>query len=147
MNKIRKLAALLLTLTMVLALAACGSKNGGSTEAEKSTKQENDNPYNLDYESTSMQPMSDKRASKETLAETANDYFQGLNIFTDTDIAKLTYKDVVEHIGVDPSVYQYEASNDRQIYYWFEKDEKGPWLSVYVNKDGTLYGSGSANLN
>lgn len=137
MKKTNKFLTILLALTMMLALAACGS--GGA--------QANDNSYNLDYESTEIQPMSDERASKETLMEVMNDYFQGLNVFTDTDLAKLTYKDVVEQIGVDPSAYQYEAVNERQVYFWFVEDDEGPWLSVYVNKDGTLYGSGSANLS
>ena len=142
MKKISKMITLLLTLAMVFALAACGNGDGGN-----GGEQANDNPYNLDYKSTEVQPMSDERATKETLAETQKDYFQDLNVFTGSDLEKLTYKDVVEHIGVDPSAYMYEASYGRQIYFWFVDDSTGPWLSVYFNEDGTLYASGSVNLN
>lgn len=142
MKKINKILTLLMTFAMVFALGACG--NGDSNN---SGEQVDDNPYNLNYESTELQPMSDERASKETLAEVETDYFQGLIVFTGSDLEKLTYKDVVEHIGVDPSAYQYEATYGRQIYFWYVEDSTGPWLSLYVNKDGTLFGCGSANLN
>lgn len=112
-----------------------------------SGEQTNDNPYNLDYESTELQTMSDERASKEVLMETENDFFQGLNIFTGTELTKLTYKDVVEHIGVEPSAYQYEATYGRRIYFWYVEDSTGPCLFVYFDKDGSLYGSGSSNLS
>ena len=62
MKKISKMITLLLTLAMVFALAACGSGDGGN-----GGEQANDNPYNLDYKSTEVQPMSDERATKETL--------------------------------------------------------------------------------
>lgn len=138
MKKMNKILAVLLAFTMMMALAACGGSG---------TKKADENPYNLDYESTEIQTMSDERAGEETLAETKDEFFRGLNVFTDTDLTKLTYEDVVKHIGVDPSAYQYEATNGRRVYFWYAQDSTGPWLSVYFDKDGSLYGSGSANLN
>lgn len=145
MKKINRILTLLGVLIMILGLTACGGSGGSNGESADSGEQVNDNPYNLDYESSELQPMSDERADKETLLETQNDFFQGLTIFTGTDLTKMTYEDVVKHIGVDPSAYQY--SYGRRIYIWYVEDSNGPCLLVYFDGDGSLYGCGSTNLS
>ena len=131
----KKLTVLLLTLALVFALAACG----GGSKGPAST-------YNLDMKSTELQAMSEERASVEVLRETRDDYFQGLNYFTGTDLVKLTYADVVEHIGVDPSAYQYDDVYEREIYFWYPegKDENTYFVVWFL--DGKLDASGSVNL-
>ena len=104
-----------------------------------------DNPYNLDIESTETQAVSDERADESVLTETFREYFGGLNYFFAADQAELTLKDVIAHIGVDPSEYRYDAERKAQIYSWYSAKSRARVLHVWF-KDGKLYACGAYNL-
>ncbi len=104
-----------------------------------------DNPYNLDMESSKAQAMSDKRAGEDVLKETFGEYFGGLNYFFASEQENLTYEDVVEHIGVDPSEYRYDDTRKAQVYSWYAAESKARVMHVWF-KNGKLYACGVFNL-
>lgn len=142
MKKMNKILAILLALTMVFALAACGGdKDGGS---DKGGTQTNDNPYNLDYKSADLQPMSSERASKEALLEATEFYTTNMSD-TSKELNKKTYADVAELIGVDASEFQYFESYSQYRYTWYLEGNDGPALLVVFNSvDGTFYSASSS---
>lgn len=138
MKKMNKILAILLTLTMMLALAACGGNTDGGD------KQANDNPYNLDYKSADLQPMSSERASKEALLEATEFYTTNMSD-TSKELNKKTYADVAELIGVDASEFQYFESYSQYRYTWYLEGNDGPALLVVFNSvDGTFYSASSS---
>ena len=136
MKKMNKILAILLVLTMVFALAACGGGNKGGTE--NSGEQANDNPYNLDYKSADLQPMTSERASKEALLEATEYYTNGLSTASE-EVTKQTYADMAAHIGVDASEFQYFESWGQYRYTWYLEGNEGASLLAVFNTDGTLY--------
>ena len=138
MKNMKRLTALLLALLMLFALTACGDKaDKGEAAASDSAAQTNDNPYNLDYKSEDLQPMTDERASKDVLAEAGEYYMHGLSS-DPTNFTKLTYKDVAEHIGVDASEYQHFESWSQDRYTWYVEGSEGASLLAVFNTDGSL---------
>ncbi|NMA17376.1 MAG: hypothetical protein GX939_01210 [Clostridiaceae bacterium] len=140
----KKLAIVIIGILLIAGLVACGGKgdSGQVSEASKAseagkasevseagkageTSKASDpavdkNPYNLDYESTEIQPMSeDKRASVETLRETAFEWLEGRIMFVGTKFADYTYEDVAEHIGVDATYYYYNEHWPGRTYSWY----------------------------
>ena len=133
MKKLTKIFALLLALTMVFTLTACGGSdtdNGGT--------QTNDNPYNLDYTSADLQPMSSERASKEALLEAEEYYISGLSSASE-EVTKQTYADVAAHIGVDASEFQYFESYGQYRYTWYLEGNEGASLLAVFYTDGSLF--------
>lgn len=133
MKKLTKIFALLLALTMVFTLTACGGSdtdNGGA--------QTNDNPYNLDYTSADLQPMSSERASKEALLEAEEYYISGLSSASE-EVTKQTYADVAAHIGVDASEFQYFESYGQYRYTWYLEGNEGASLLAVFYTDGSLF--------
>ena len=126
-----KILAILLALTMMLALAACGDKADGGG------KQANDNPYNLDYKSADLQPMTDERASREALIEAGEYYMHGLSSVSE-EVTKQTYADMAAHIGVDASEFQYFESWGQYRYTWYVEGSEGASLLAVFNTDGSL---------
>ena len=135
----KKLTALLLALVMLLALTACGDKatTGDATASTETAAPANDNPYNLDYKSADLQPMTDERASADVLAEAGEYYMHGLSS-EPTNFTKLTYKDVAERIGVDASEYQHFESWGQDRYTWYVEGNEGASLLVVFTLDGSL---------
>lgn len=131
MKKMNKILAILLALTMMLALAACGGKADGGG------KQANDNPYNLDYKSADLQPMTDERASREALIEAGEYYMHGLSSVSE-EVTKQTYADMAAHIGVDASEFQYFESWGQYRYTWYVEGSEGASLLAVFNTDGSL---------
>ena len=136
MKNLKKLTALLLALMMLLALAACGGKTGG--EKPGGNEPANDNPYNLDYTSEELQPMTDERASEEKLIEAKDYYLDGLQSKPD-EFSKMTYKDIAEYIGVDASEYQHFESWQQDRYTWYVEGSEGPCLLAAFDGSGNLY--------
>ena len=130
----KKFLALMMSLVMIFALTACGGNNGGTA-----------NKYNLDMKSTEVQPMSSERASADVLSETAETYFNGLNYFEGSDLANLTYDDVIGHIGVDASEYRYDDTRQAELYTWYADGNEKASLNVWFI-DGKLDASGAINL-
>ena len=128
MKNTMKLTALLLSLVMVFALTACGSDGGGSS---------NDNPYNLDYTSADLQPMSDERASKDALLDAKEYYLTGLSS-TPEETTKETYQDMASRIGVDASEFQYFADYGQYRYTWYVEGNNGPALTAAFDTSGKL---------
>ena len=126
----KKIIALMLAMMMTLTLAACTKDNGGNGGGVAG---------GLDYTSEELQPITEERASKDTLAEAGKYYMDGL-ASNPTEFSKLTYKDVKEHIGVDASEFQYFASWQQYRYTWYVEGSEGPAvLAVFNSSDGTLY--------
>ena len=135
MKNTKKLLALLLALVMLLALTACG-KDGGTSDTAAAAP-ENDNPYNLDYKSADLQPMTDERASADVLTEAGEYYMHGLSS-DPSNFTKTTYKDMAEHIGVDASEFQYFESWSQYRYTWYVEGSEGASVLAVFNTDGTL---------
>lgn len=130
MKKITRLTALFLSLVMIFALAACGGGTGGSGASA--------DPYNLDYTSEELQPMSEERASKDTLLE-AKEYFIGGLQSSPAEFSKMTYKDMAEHIGTDASEFQYFDSYKQYRYTWYVEGNEGPCLTAAFDANKNLY--------
>ena len=139
MNNVKRLTALLLALVMLLALTACGGKDNSAdaSASNDSSAQANDNPYNLDYKSADLQPMTDQRASKDALAEAGEYYMHGLSSDA-ANFTKTTYKDMAERIGVDASEFQYFESWSQYRYTWYVEGSEGASLLAVFNTDGSL---------
>ena len=134
MKSMKKLTALLLSLVMILALAACGDKTDGDKSGGGTSS---DNPYNLDYTSEDLQPMTDERASADALTEAGEYYMHGLSS-DPTNFAKTTYKDMAERIGTDASEYQHFESWQQDRYTWYVEGSEGASLLAVFNTDGSL---------
>lgn len=141
MKKMNKILAILLALAMMLALAACGGNSGNSGDSTNSTnsggEQANDNPYNLDYKSADLQPMTSERASKEALLEATEYYTNGLSTVSE-EVTKQTYADMAAHIGVDASEFQYFESWGQYRYTWYLEGSEGASLLAVFTTDGSL---------
>lgn len=140
MKNVKRLLALILALAMLFTMTACGDKGGnpdGSNAAAGTSAPADDNPYNLDYSSADLQPMTDERASKDTLAEAGEYYMTGLRSDA-ANFTKLTYKDVAEHIGVDASDFQYFESYGQYRYNWYVEGSEGPSLMAVFDTNGNL---------
>lgn len=135
MKMMNKILAILLALTMMFALVACGGNKGGT---KNGGKQANDNPYNLDYKSADLQPMTSERASKEALLEATEYYTNGLSTVSE-EVTKQTYADMAAHIGVDASEFQYFESWSQYRYTWYLEGSEGASLLAVFNTDGSLY--------
>lgn len=134
MKKLNKIFALLMAVAMVFAFAAC---NNGGSEGGNNNAQTADNPYNLDYTSDALQPMTDERASSDVLLESGKYYMDGL-ANSPADFSKLTYKDLAEHIGVDASEYQHFESWGQDRYTWYVEGNSGASLLAVFDFNGNL---------
>ena len=134
MKSMKKLTALLLSLVMILSLAACGGKTDGDKSGGGTSS---DNPYNLDYTSEDLQPMTDERASADVLAEAGEYYMHGLSS-DPTNFTKTTYKDMAERIGTDASEYHHFESWSQDRYTWYVEGSEGASLLAVFNTDGSL---------
>lgn len=128
----KKIIALMLAMMMVLTLVACGGKdNGGNGDNGGAAG-------GLDMTSEELQPITDQRASKDTLAEAGKYYMDGL-ASDPTTFSKMTYKDMKDHIGVDASEFQYFESWQQYRYTWYVEGSSGPAvLAVFNSSNGTL---------
>ena len=130
----KKIIALMLAMMMVLTLAACGGKDNGGNSGDDGGA-----AGGLDMTSAELQPITDERASKETLAEAGKYYMDGL-ASNPSEFAKMTYKDMKDHIGVDASEFQYFESWQQYRYTWYVEGSSGPSvLAVFNSTDGTLF--------
>ena len=130
----KKIIALMLAMMMVLTLAACGGKDNGGSSGDDSGA-----AGGLDMTSEELQPITDERASQDVLAEAGKYYMDGL-ASDPSEFAKMTYKDMKEHIGVDASEFQYFESWQQYRYTWYVEGSSGPAvLAVFNSSDGTLY--------
>ena len=134
MKSMKNLMALILSLVMILALTACGDKTDGGKSGGGASS---DNPYNLDYTSEDLQPMTDERASADVLAEAGEYYMHGLSSDS-TNFTKTTYKDMAERIGTDASEYQHFESWQQDRYTWYVEGSEGASLLAVFNTDGSL---------
>lgn len=141
MKNVKRLIALLLALMMLLALTACGDKgsNGDAAANNEGTTAApaDDNPYNLDYTSADLQPMTDARADKDVLAEAGEYYMHGLSSDA-ANFSKTTYKDMAEHIGTDASEFQYFESWGQYRYTWYVEGSAGAALLAVFDTNGNL---------
>lgn len=111
-----------------------------------------DNKYNIDYESSEVQAMSDERASSHRLWETVNEYLESATMFFSfSKQSKYTYEDFVTYIGCDATNYFFDSKNNARTYTWIAKDnETAKFSALFTLKSDenrwTLKFSGSTNL-
>ncbi|NLZ56364.1 MAG: hypothetical protein GX900_06860 [Clostridiaceae bacterium] len=144
----KKFAIVIIGILLIAGLVACGGKGdsgqvGETIKADKAGKVGDSatekNPYNLDYESTEIQPMSDKKASVETLRKTAVEWLEGRTIFAGSKHADYTYEDIAEHIGVDATMYYYNVQWPGRTYVWEAKDDNTAWFSIVLKESGGIW--------
>ena len=136
--KMKKLIALLMALTLALALCACGGGGGKDTSSDVFA--------DIDMTSTTEQTVCEDRATVDVLSETFKTYLGGLNYFAGTDMEKLTYADLKEHIGVDCTTYLYDDTMSRGVYIWKADGNDNAYLSLFLDSDGKLVAAGAVNL-
>ena len=145
----KKLLAFILMGVMALSVVSCGDKKEENTAQNGETAVEFDgSKYGLDLTSDKVQPMSEERATKEVLAETAKDWLGGTTMFAYSSDKK-TYAEFVEHIGCEPSEYQYNPKANQRTFIWrSEGDDTAVFSATFEEVDGNweLYATGSANL-
>lgn len=139
MKNLKTLATILLTLTMLFALTACGG-----TKESKDPIADVAETYNLDLTSSDVQEMSADRAESATLSSLVHDYFEDVTFFSGTDKEKLTYNDLKEQIGVDASNYYLDGS--RHVFTWIASDDEVRKFAAWFGAEGELYAIGSSNL-
>ncbi len=148
----KKFAIVIISILLIVGLVACGDKgdSGQVSDTSKASETIKDsetskasdsaaekNPYNLDYESTEVQDMSvDKKASVETLRETAVDWLEGRSMFAGTKFADYTYEDVAEHIGVDATCYYYNEQWPGRTYSWYAEDDNDVSFAIVLSERG-----------
>lgn len=137
----KKITALILALLMVFAFTACGKE----AKNEEPTVDPVEVRFNLDLESTEVQPMSDDRASKDVLGKIIDDFLGGFTFYLDEEYTSLTYDDFVEYIGVDATEYYYDENSSAQAFAWRAAENENGCFVIWF-RDGELYASGSSNL-
>ncbi len=139
-----RIISLLLALVLALSLTACG---GGDKDKDSGGSASTDVFANIDMKSTEEQDVCDERASMDVLSETFNTYLGGLNYFAGTDMEKLTYADLKEHIGVDCTAYLYDDTMSRGVYIWKVDGRDTAYLSLFLDSSGKLVAAGATNLS
>ena len=110
------------------------------------------NKYNINYESSDIQVMSEEKASAYKLWKTVNEYLGGNTMFFSfSEQSRYTYEDFVSYIGVDASNYFFDTKNKARTYTWIAKDnETAKFSALFKLKSDedkwTLNFSGSTNL-
>ncbi len=144
----KKFAVVIICILLIAGLVACGGKGDSGQVSKASETSETSktvdsaaekNPYNLDYESTEFQPMSDEKASVETLRETAKEWLEGRQKFAGTKFADYTYEDVAEHIGVDATIYYYDDQLSGRKYVWEAEDDITVWFFIVLKERGGVW--------
>ncbi|MGI6349719.1 MAG: lipoprotein [Eubacteriales bacterium] len=144
----KKFAVVIICILLIAGLVACGGKGDSGQVSKASETSETSktvdsvaekNPYNLDYESTEFQPMSDEKASVGTLRETAKEWLEGRQKFAGTKFADYTYEDVAEHIGVDATIYYYDDQLSGRKYVWEAEDDITVWFFIVLKERGGVW--------
>ena len=130
---------------MLLSLAGCGKQNEvsmGNPEVEGAA-------YGIDLMGEGIQPMSEELATAETLRKTAEEYLEGIHIFTIQDAKGRTYENLKDYIGVDATEFQYRADFGQRIYTWRPSDHSEGYLTVTfceINGEWVLLSAASSKL-
>ncbi len=142
----KKFAVVIICILLIAGLVACGGKGDSGQVSKVSETSETSktvdsvaekNPYNLDYESAEIQPMSeDEKASAETLRKTAAELFEEDSIFVKSKYADYTYEDVAEHIGVDATKFFYNEHWPAREYIWSADDDSGSLFLAFAESGG-----------
>ncbi len=137
----KKTLTLVLTMLMLLSLAACGGGGDAGGKDDSALP-------GIDMKSTEVQEVTSDRASLEVLNETFFTHLGGLNYFGIDDAqSKMTYADLKEHIGVDCSDYRYDETYQRGICTWYADEDDACSLSLFFGDDGKLIAAGAYNLS
>jgi NOL1/NOP2/fmu family ribosome biogenesis protein len=150
----KKFVIVIISILLIVGLVACGGKDDSgqvnkpsetskTSEASETSKAGDSaaekNPYNLDYESTDIQFMSDKKASVETLRETAVEWLEGRTTLVGTKFADYTYEDVAEHIGVDATYYYYNEHWPGRTYSWYAEGNDNVSFAIVLSERGGVW--------
>lgn len=154
MKTMKKMIAILLALTAIFALTACG----GGEDGGKSTDGAAADPiaavaqvYSLNLTSTDVQEMSAERADCAALSAVVHDFLKDTTYFAfDETLGALTYDDLKEQIGVDASNYYFEpfassTEEGRNVFTWLASDNSTAKFAAWF-EDGKLYATGSSNV-
>lgn len=145
----KKTIALLMALILTLAMCACGSKDSASADGGTDAAGDaaaSDIFADIDMNSTEEQTVNEERATKDVLSEAFKTYLGGLNYFTGTDMEKLTYSDLKEHIGMDCSSYVFEDSIGSGVYIWKADGDDACYLGITFDDNGNLKYASALNL-
>ena len=110
------------------------------------------NTYNINYESSEVQPMSQEKASAYRLWKTVNKFLEGSTMFFSfSKQSAYTYEDFVLYIGCDATNYFFDTRNNARNYTWIAKDDETAKFSALFTfkseqEKWTLNFSGSTNL-
>ncbi len=144
----KKFAVVIICILLIAGLVACGGKGDSGQVSKASETSETSktvdsaaekNPYNLDYESTEIQPMSDEKASVDALREAAKEWLEGRQIFAGTKFADYTYEDVAKHIGVDATYYYYNKQWPGRTYVWEAEDDNNQSFAIVLSERGGVW--------
>lgn len=124
--------------TFVKEGATASSTDSNDSGSDSSTA--DDAFANVDLTSTTEQAVSTERATKEVLAEAY------ASMYGDDGWKKLTYEDAKDLIGMDCSVYYFDADKDKGVYVWNTEDGTGG-LNLIFGNDGLLAMGGAWNLS
>lgn len=134
----KKLIAMLMAMTMLLSLCACGKSSGiGSGDSAASI----DVFANIDMNSTEEQDVSAERADADVLEKALKD------LYGDDGLKKLSYDEVKEMIGMDCSTYFFDTDKDKGVYIWKTEGENPGCLNLVFDSDGKLSMAGAINLS
>ena len=75
--------------------------------------------YGIDLRSTEGMPMSEERASVETLVDV---FYNWYDIMQSTEAAKLEYDDFAGRIGCDASKYRFDAASNSRVFSWYDAE-------------------------
>lgn len=133
----KKLLSLLLALTILFTLSACGGAKGNQAVAEA---------FGLDLESTKEQPMSDQRGERDVIYAAVKGHFGDVTFFSsDSPFAKMTYADLKALIGVDATYYYYDEDAAAQTFVWETCDYKNAKVAFFFRFD-ELYARSAINM-
>lgn len=132
----KKRFAMLLTLVMVLSLAACGGETSKPVEEV----------YGLDLTSTEEQAMSEVCAERAALYTAVKGKFGDATIFLGSEFEKMTYDDLKALLGVDATYYYYDEEEEAEVFVWKASDSDTAKVAFWF-RDNDLYALGSTNLS
>ncbi|MBR5239238.1 MAG: hypothetical protein IKW04_01515 [Clostridia bacterium] len=141
----KQIICIFLMLGMMLSFAGCANKDEvsmGNPEVEGES-------YGIDLMGEGIQPMSEELATADILRKTAEDYLEGIHIFTIQDAKGRTYADIKDYIGVDATEFQYRADFGQRIYTWRPSDAPEGYLTVTfceINGQWVLLSAASSKL-
>ncbi len=108
--------------------------------------------FGIDLNSQNLQQMAKSSVSHANLQEVVYDWLRGTTMFFSlTDMAGLTYRDFVLHIGCDAQEYRFDNRGGYRAYTWCATDKEGAKFTAFFkqneNGEWTISASGSVQIS